>query len=229
MPELSPDLPSVPVKPIGNFVRGPTVSEMSTWERLVQQAHRAGIALDICALIFQNAVVAHQFAQKNGIDIEIIPPELEQRYLAIRSKFDRLRRAIRGVENHTLGVQFRDGDIDIVAESAESAENQGFSGLPLIILGVVVVAAAAAVAIWATRNAIEVIHQARALVQRADDRFCADPQSAICEEWKAEKEVTGFNKRDTIADTIKSVGQAGKSIAIGVLLLLGAGLLLRRK
>lgn len=229
MPELAPDLPNVPVQPIGNFIRGPTVSEMRTWEKLVQQSHRAGIALDICALIFQNAVVAHQFAKKNGIDIEIIPPELEQRYLEIKSKFDRLKRAIRGVEDRTLGVQFRNGEIDIIAETAESAAEQGFSGIPLVILGVVVVIGAVAISVWATKNAIDVINQARALVKKADDRFCADPNSALCSDWKSDKENSGFDKRDTIADTLKSVGKTGKSIAIGILLLLGAGLLLKRR
>lgn len=219
----------MPVKPIGDFVRGPTTSEMRTWERLLQQTQQAGRALDICALMFQNAVTAHNFAERHNIDMQIIPPELEQRYLTIRAKFERLRNAIRGVENHTLGVTFTNGDVDIVAESQESAAQQGFGVLPLVILGVVVVAASIAVAVWATKNAIDVINQARALVKKADDRFCEDPNSALCAEWQEDKANTGFTRNDTIADTIKTVGTVGKNIALGLLLLLGVSFLWRHK
>lgn len=229
MPDNVTDLPTVPVQPIGDFVRGPTNAELGTWDRLLRQAQQAGRLLDICALQFQNAVTAHNFAQQNNIDIQIIPPELEQRYINIRTKFERLRKAIRGVENHTLGVNFRNGDIDIVAESPEAAAQQGFDGLPLVILGVVVIAASIAVAAWATKNAIEVINQARALVKKADDRFCQDPNSALCADWEADKAATGFKRNDTIADTIKTVGTVGKNIALGLLLLLGVGVLWRQK
>ena len=210
--------------------RGPTSREMNIWNRLLSQHHRAGQAIVACAAQFHCAVIVSQFAKKWNISIDDIPAELEQRFLEIKTKYDRLTRAIRGVEDHTLGVSFRGSDVDILATSQESAVKQGFGALPLIIAGVIVVAGAVAVAYWATQNAIDTINQARALVQRADKKFCTDPSGQVCIDWKSVKADTEFVKHESLADTIKSgITGVGSGIALGVLALIGISLFLRRK
>lgn len=226
MPEFAP----YPTKPLNDWVRGPTQSEMSTWDRLLQQHKAAGDALDLCALLFENAIIAFRFAERHELGMQIIPPTLEQRYLAVKSRFSRLTRAIRGVEDHTLGVRFVDGDVDILAESDESADEHGLGMVPLVIVGVVVIAAAVAVAYWATQEAIDISRQAAELVRKADAEFCADPNSELCQSWKQEKMSTRFAKNETLADTIKSgVVKVGSGIAMGAMLLIGVAMFLGRR
>lgn len=219
-----------PAKTLTTYERGPTSSEMATWDRLLAEHQRAWTALHVCDAIWQNAIIAAQFATAQGVSIEMIPAALEQRYLNVRKNFSRLTKAIRGAEDHTLGVRFRNGDIDIMATDLESAQEQGFGAVVLIIAGVVVVAAAIGVAYWATQNALEISMQARAIVQKADKQFCADPSSALCSEWKAEKQTTVFQKNETLADTIKSgISRVGGGLVIGLIALVAVGLSWRRK
>jgi hypothetical protein len=203
---------------------------MSIWSRLLNQTQILGRTIVAGAAQFHCAVIAHQFAAKWNISIDDIPPEAEQKFLDAQSKYDRLRRAIRGVEDHTLGVSFTGSDVDILATSQESAIEQGFGAIPLIIAGVIVVAGAIAVSYWATQNAIDTINQARALVQRADVKFCKDPNGEVCSDWNAVKSSTEFVKHQSLADTIKSgISGVGSGIALGVLALIGIGIFLRRK
>jgi Flp pilus assembly pilin Flp len=100
----------------------------------------------------------------------------------------------------------------------------------LIIAGVVVVGAAIAVAYWATSNALEIAQQARAVIKKADQKLCADPSSALCSEWKTEKQTTVFQKNETLADTIKSgVSRVGGGLVIGLIALVAVGLIWRIK
>lgn len=182
----------------------------------------------MCALFFQNAVIMHKFAVQKGVVIQTISPELEQQYISVKATYDRLTRAIRGVQDHTLGVRFRGGDVDILAPDEETANE--FGTLPLIIIGVVVIVAAVAVAIWATKKALEISQQARSVIQKADARFCADPESQLCADWKQEKKETVFERNETLADTITAgVSRVGGSLVMGVILLLGVSMLWRRK
>jgi hypothetical protein len=220
----------LPAPTLTTYERGPTSSEMATWDRLLAEHQRAWTAIHVCDAIWQNAIIAAQFAAEQGVSIETIPAALEQRYLNVRQNFSRLTRAIRGAEDHTLGVRFRDGDVDIMATDLDSAQEQGFGAVVLIIAGVVVVAAAIGVAYWATQNALEISMQARAIVQKADRQFCADPSSALCSEWKNEKKTTVFEKNETLADTIKSgISRVGGGLVIGLIALIAVGLFWRKK
>lgn len=213
--------------PIKDFVRGPSRAELGIWERLIKQHRKASDAIDRCSLLFQCAIIAQRFADANTIDIRVIPAELEQEYLAVLAEFTKLTNAIRGVEDHTLGVNFRDGDVDILSTQNEVS---GLGAIPLIILGVVVVAGCIAVAYWATKNALEISQQAARAIKKADSAFCADPDSELCQRWNEEKLSSGYTRNESLAETIKSgVESVGKSLVFGAIALVAISFLWRRK
>jgi len=200
-----------------DFERGPTRSELSTWERLLRNHQNALRENQIAGLALTNASIVYQFAGENAVFLVPFPPELEQKYLDVRSKLGTLTRAIRGVEDLTLGVSFSNGDIDILAPTEESAIEHGFGLIPLVILGVVVLAGAIAAAIWATKNSIEISNQAREIAARADKTLCSDPNSELCKKWKIEKSSTGYNRNVSVLETVKSsLGAVGQGIGSGL-------------
>lgn len=213
-----------------NYERGPNSSELATWYRLISEHQKALTAVHICEAVLQNAIIVFKFANERGVTIQAIPAELERRYLNVKQTIDTLTRAIRGAQDLSLGVRFRSGDVDILAPDLESARDQGFGAVVLIIAGVVVVGAAIAVAYWATANALEIAQKARAIVKKADAKLCADPSSSLCYEWKNEKQTTVFQKNETLADTIKSgISRVGGGLVIGLIALVAVGLFWRKK
>jgi Flp pilus assembly pilin Flp len=218
-----------PYTGIHTYERGPTSSELSTWSKLIDEHQRALSALHICEAMMQNAIIIFKFAENHGVTIQTIPGELERRYLNVKQTLDTLTRAIRGAQDLSLGVRFRAGDVDILAPDLESARDQGFGAVVLIIAGVVVVGAAIAVAYWATKNALEISQQARAVIKKADQKLCADPRSSLCAQWKNEKQTTIFEKNETLADTIKSgVSRVGGGLLLGLIALVAVSYFWRK-
>lgn len=237
----NPDLNAPPTLPVEAWEREPTSSELSAWRKLIGQYQRAGDAIDACNLMFENMRQLQVFATDNGVEIPYVDPSIEKRFQEVLSQFNGLKRAIRGVEDHTLGLHYRYklspsgntsfDDIDIVAPSEEVAKQHGFGSasfgaIGIIIVGVVVLVGAIAAAYWATQNAIEISQQARALVKKADAALCSDPDSSICQKWQADKLESKFDDKESLAESITAgVTKVGSGLVIGALALLAVGLL----
>lgn len=224
-----------PPVPAEAWERAPTRSELSQWDKLIQQYHKAQNAIDACNLWLGLLQNLQSFAEENGFQAPRIDPSLLQLLDDIKQRFAALTRGIRGVEDHTLGVHYRYkvtsagntpfDDIDIVAPSEESADAHGFGAIGIVIVGVIVVVGAIALAYWATKNAIETADQLESLVKKADKALCSDPTSTICQKWKADKLETNFEERASLADSISSgVTKVGSTIVLGALALLALSL-----
>lgn len=220
---------TIPYELIHQYERGPSAQEMSQWQHLLNLHQRAGELVTACSAIFNNGVILTKFAADNDFFLETINPELEQRFLQVLETYKKLTKAIRGCKDRKFGIQFSAGDIDILAPDAETAEQEGFGAIPLIIVGVVVVAGAIAAAYWATQNAIEISNQARALVEAADNQLCSNPASPICKKWETRKKQTNYAANKSLADSVQTgISRVGNGLIISAVAALGIGILWRQ-
>ncbi|MDD3380009.1 MAG: hypothetical protein PHD68_02175 [Rugosibacter sp.] len=200
--------------------RAPTREELSKWNRLLEEYRRASDALDACGLLLKNVYITTDFAINNGIAVNF-DPSLETQYYKLREDFGLLTAAIRGVENHELGIRVGD-DIDILRPPATSYE-----GLVIpVALGIIVLAAAVGTAIYQSRIATEIANQYRTLLFDTDQMFCSNPSSPLCQKWKQTKVEKKYVQNATLAETLKAgVAKVAGGLSLGLAIAV-AGLLI---
>lgn len=135
------------------------------------------------------------------------------------------RRLIQGVEEEKIGLQFRNGDIDIVGPPTMTNDElqywKGFSGPAemgwlLIAAGILIVATAVAVidALWNEANDVKL--QNNALLDDLNSRYCQVPSSELCKAWLQRKEERGYKKELTLAEQFqKAAEKVGSTLTTG--------------
>lgn len=161
----------------------------------------------------------------------LVNPDLWQKLdLSIKS-VNRSNRLITGVENEKLGVRFTKDDIDILAPKTMSEgeiEEYKQLGWIIIVVGVVVLAAGIAYTWWVTDENEKLKTEYNNILVASDQKFCADPNSAICKAWIERKNKENFaQKKSTIeklesgitdfVDTAKKGVGAGLAVAIALI------------
>lgn len=174
-----------------------TGQEQAQWDRaraLVEQLDNYILMLKLLSI---NAGLTWLFAQKHGIPM-MNPAKLESRVFDLEYNIKRIKRFVRQVEDRKLGLQFTKGDIDIV-----DPDQEGLSGIPLIIAGVVVLAGLVATLIYYKKEADDIRPRYNNLLKATDKVFCTKGTPETCAEWKAYKVQKGYTKRKSIADKIR--------------------------
>lgn len=210
----------VPSRPIDSL-------EGSLWSRLLRLTAKAGNDIDRAGLLLQNIYLTFSFASQNAVFLSAMNPEDERKYYELKESHRALVEAIRGVEDKKYGIRINGHDLDILEPSND------LSGLVIpVAVGVVVLAAAIATAIWQSKLATEIALKYRELLLRTDNTLCSDPTSKLCQKWKAEKKTSGYEKNMSLADTLKTgVSKIAGGLSTGLLIAIPivAFLALRRK
>lgn len=199
--------------------RAPTTRELQKWRELIEQYNRATNAVDRASLLFSNILAEYNFAARNKTTVPGFDATLEQRLFAVIAENGELRAAIRGVEDHKYGIRLKNNDIDILQPNNQK---NSFSGLVIpIIAGVAILTTAIAVAVYQSREATELAIKFAKVVTSVDKRLCANPNSQVCKAWKKEKIEKSFDKKQTLAESLKEgvstfAGKIGTGLLIAI-------------
>ena len=183
--------------------------QKNAWNRLVKAHARAGDAVDRATLLLYNIRTTYDFAEKNGVVLPKLNPNLEKGLLDIVTSYQKSSVAIRGVEDKLYGIRINKNDIDIMKPNSQS-----FEGLIIpIIIGVVILAGAIATAIWQKDEADDLSKKYNDILKATDEQFCKDRESKLCQDWEEKKIEKKYEKNMTIADTLKSgITRAGSGL-----------------
>lgn len=226
MPELAPIRQPTGL-PTQLIERAPNRTDLSLWNRLLAEFSNASNELDRAALLLENIYTTWGFAKEQSLPIEPFSPELEEQFFSARDELEKIKRAIRMVEDHKLGIQpTGDGDINIL-EIPEAT----FSGLIIpVIAGLVILGTAIAATVYQTRQLTELTIKYAHLLKSTNDVFCANPNSSTCSQWKATKKARKYEQNETLADSLKKgIKTVAGGAATGLLLAVAALIFLRRK
>lgn len=217
MPELTPVYP-VPIESI-EIERGATAQELALWQKLLKEFSNSSNALDSAGLLLENIYITFSFANRNDVILVSPDPDIEQRYYQLRQDFEKLKSAIRGVEDHRYGIMVKNGDLDIL----QPPDTQ-MSGLIIpVIIGGIIVGTAIAAAIYQTKQSLEIAMEYRRIIARTDKTLCSDKNSELCKKWEKEKQDTGYTKNQTLAESLSSsVSKVTSGLGIGLLIAIPA-------
>jgi hypothetical protein len=172
------------------------------WTKAVSRVDELRDKMLVLGMLNTNAAMAYEWGTQRGISVDS-PAPLEQRYLDLDQRFSKLLQSVQRVENHTWGVQFRDGDIDIVDPQSE------ISGVLLVIAGVVVIAGLIATTYMLTTENDELAKDYRVLSAATDKKFCKQGSPKTCAEWKKFKRESGYDDRKSVIEKITDgIGEA---------------------
>jgi hypothetical protein len=212
---------SVPTLPYADIERAPTADEMQLWQRAEDLKRRVILNGTMARLQHKQLMIAAQFAAANGVTIDDANelPEVEQRMLAALSEIDMLRRYHCDVNGLKLGVRPSTSahDLDIVAPPNAQL---GILWVPIIIGGVILVGIIARW-IYVENEVTTVSEKYNHVLEKADSKFCEDPNSTLCQDWKVTKKQGDYHKNETLIDSVKAaVGTVGHGIGTGLALLI---------
>lgn len=204
-----------------------TRQQVARWAKLKQQAADIGDLQWCLRQLNINAAIAYNFAKRSGLNAES-PEPLEKSLIDQETRLNRIKTAMDRVDARVWGLQFRNGDLDIIEPQADFGV-----GVLLVVAGVVAVAAlgAALYAMW--QEAKETHRKYNALLVATDRALCTSPES--CADWEKTKTEMGYQKRQGIVDSaLESIGTAATTgtkwgLAAAVPIALIALLMWRRK
>ena len=229
----------IPVKsPIGfqsqNIARPANWRERSKWNELLSVFDRDQIEMDRASLLLANIQLTYRFAESQKIGMPDIS-NINDEYISARSKFDELKEAIRGVEDHRFGIRLTtDGkDIDIMKPGGGDLSG-ALSGLIIpVIVGGIIVAGAIGDAWYQTKVNIELFNKYRSLLENTNRVFCYDKSSKLCQDWQSLKTKNNYDQNIKMADSLsgslsggvkKIAGSVGVALGVGIV----AAIILRR-
>lgn len=212
---------SVPTLPYADIERAPTADEMKLWQRAEDLKRRVILIGTMARLQHKQLMIAAKFAAANGVTIDDANelPAVEQRMLSALSEIDMLRRYHCDVNGLKLGVRPSTSgtDLDIVAPPNAQL---GILWVPIIIGGVILVGIIARW-IYVENEVTTVSEKYNHVLEKADSKFCEDPNSTLCQDWKLTKKQGDYHKNETLIDSVKAaVGTVGHGIGTGLALLI---------
>jgi hypothetical protein len=189
------------------------MTTLQIWERCKANQKKN----DLRSMALQTIQIQAQFynnwAAKSG-QPRIEVPSVQ--ITALLSEQQELSRNMSAVEKQQLAIRLSDenkADVDIVIPIKTGL------GIPVIPIGIGVVVVAGLLWRWVTleKRTADLSSELKKTVQAADDRICADPTSAACLSWRAERASGDWQKRESL---IESLQAAARKIGAGI----GAGL-----
>lgn len=196
----------------------PSSTAQKKWSDVERRTRSLDAQLLKSSLLYDCLGMMQHFALKHGVQIEPMPPELETRFVNAVDEFAALRRAVRNVEDRLWGARWTGKDFDVI-EPGQSLEGLF---IPVAIgAGVLAFGGLMARLFYLENETDEINAKYNALIETTDRQFCADPSSPLCSEWQIEKEVSGYQKNKTFADSIKSAAvTVGSGLGKGLMIAL---------
>lgn len=214
-------------KPVERWIpveRAPTGAEKRLWEKAERLAKRTMLIAQMSRIQFVNIVNTYKWASDNGIMLDSGElPELENRMNNALDQIDFLQRAQGDVNRWKLGVSpsATGNDLDIVSPSEIS-----LSGVWIpIAVGAVVVSGIIARWAYLEKEVQKISDRYNGILHWSDMYICSNPKSKKCIEWREHKTQGGYQKNETILDSIKSSiksvgGGLSKGFGIGLAILI---------
>jgi hypothetical protein len=212
--------------------RPPTSREIATWESIRNRIINLDRAILANRLKAENLDLAENFSLKYGIIVSNVPSIASEGLNVLETNVRKLKNIVSSVESFKLGIRLRsDGDLDILAspgtkkEALTKYDLESIDGIPIIpiLIGVVVIAGLGALVAYMKKKNDEITTSYNRALIEADDRLCADPDSAMCIDWEQTKKKEGFEKRlslvESLTETAKPIAKGlGVGLAIGIAL-----------
>lgn len=206
--------------------RAPTANELKKWETIIRRLDRAKRWLVVNYLLKQNLGVLQEFCEQNDLTVPVTPSNIAVLLTERAAQLQTIQKAIQAVERLELGVQFKFGDIDIVAPTWYTEEqtqeyNLGFWPIVLAGVAVVLIIGLSARLITIEEDLETCAKQNKKLITAGDKALCSDPTDPRCAEWKKTKQETEFIRTESTIDQItgglKKFGSAATGgIGIGL-------------
>lgn len=204
----------------GNF---PNARQRQKWSKAVALLDRTDDNVALLGLLGFNAGIMWQWCQQNNLRMPK-PDMLEQKTLALKSGIDELKHLVRKVEDRQLGLQFRDGDIDIVEPQSD------FSGIVVLIVVGAIVYAGLVAAIVAYHEKSEKLRTDYNDLLHGTEQFIKTQAPEKLDAWKTHKQQSGFSERESIISQIGSSMKSGAKWGIGLAVAIAVvGLAWRKK
>lgn len=201
--------------------REPTASELKKWETIIRQLDRAKRWLVVNYLLKQNFGIIQQFCADNGLTVPSIPSDLVVLLTDRAAKLQTIQKAIQAVERLELGIQFKNGDIDIVAPTwytKEQTQDYTLGLWPLILAGlaIVLIVGLSARLITIEDDFYQTSKKLKTQTKKIDDELCKNPNDPLCQKWSAIKKETEYVKTEGTIDQItRGLSEFGKTVKKG--------------
>jgi hypothetical protein len=206
--------------------RSPTANEQKKWDEILNKFSRVQRKMVVCLLLEQNLGILQGFAAKNSLSMPSLNTEDAEKFKISLAEMARIQRAIHAVERLELGVRFENGDVDIIAPpwyTKEQIESYNLGWIIPVVIGVALIIGLAARIIKVEMDFDDLAKKQKQLIAAADQAICANPQDPRCDEWKQEKQRSGFTKTESTIDQIKKgLSEFGKVVTKGA----GIGLMI---
>lgn len=210
--------------------RTPTAIERQHWGKTVNILNR--VLTKVYALKLLNYYVAAQakFADKAGIQI-FKPVELEQRLLAVDASAERIKKAVRGVQDQVLGIQYKNGKLNIVRPK------EGDLGVAPVLIAIaagavvgVIIYGVVDLLIVGDEECDALIPKYNELIDYNEEKLCTEGTAEQCEDWKEFRDDNDLVKHRKVAGGfLDQLGiKTGVQWGIGIAIPLAIGLLLWR-
>lgn len=154
------------------------------------------------------------FANSQGIKTYKIDDTLSKKR---GRNIEKLKKMISDVEDERLGVRFTKDDIDIMAPidwNEDQIAEYSLGAFWIIATGIVVASAVIAYGRWLYEREQEATKDYNRVLNVVDNKFCNDPNSAICRTWTNLKKLQNFEPKKTtikiLEDGISSAVQSVK-------------------
>lgn len=210
--------------------RTPTAIEVRSWHKAVNLLNI--LLTKVYALKLLNYYVAAQakFGDSKGIAVHK-PADLEQQLLRIDTIAERIKTAVRGVEDQTLGIQYENGRLNIVRPK------EGDLGVAPVLIAIAVGAVVGVVIYGVVDLLIVGDEECDALVPKYNDlidyneeKLCTEGTDEQCEEWEEFRDDHDLVKhRKTAKGFLDQLGiKTGVKWGLGIAIPLAVGLWLWR-
>lgn len=207
-----------------------TASKDRLWRKFLHEANNVDLLTQANTIRAQMVLTALEF----GVMVKqplTVNPESLAKIDQLNKANNRNHRLISGVEIKKLGLRFSADDFDILASQGlsadEIAEYQALGWIPIAI-GVVILSSALMYMGFLTQENENLKAEYNKLLNTADSKFCALPNSATCQAWNQTKQTENFEQKKTaieklesgvsdFVDTIKKGAGVGIAVAIALI------------
>lgn len=197
-----------------------TPQQDKKWKSFKRQGRSVNLLVKATYLSVQNALAQQAFAKEHELELSAFSP-LHQKTKSL-VKIDRaLQNIITDVELELLGLRFTNGDFDILApqgitgDALARYQPTSLGWIPLVV-GVVVVAGAVGWIAWLRMENETLVDDYNELLEETDNKFCADPNSDICQTWLQRKIEVAYEERESTIDKIaREAAELGKTLKTG--------------
>ena len=219
-----------PIPTIPASERAPNSLELRLWARAEKACEKTAPLAYALELQYFNILITAKFAASGGVPLALDEMKtLEPQMQTALIENERLKQAMADVRNLKLGIRVTPDRTDLEILQPPSL---AFSGWVIpVTIGALVVAAIISRWIWVENEFKRISDRYNHILTTSDEKLCADPNSKLCADWNTTKAQSGYQKNETVIDSIKGAvkgigGALGRGLGSGIMLAIVLGMLI---